>query len=102
MHWLKIKHAYAEVKKKSCKEKFKLSYMQCNDTYHIPYGEGSGFESGAGLSIPLVRLSTLDGVLGYDTFFHHTLLGVVGVSTSIFSDSRNFLHWILRFAYLWL
>ena len=62
------------------------------DTYHIPHGEGSGFESGAGLSIPLIQLLSPDGVLDDDTFFRHTFLGVGGVSTSFFSDSRNFLH----------
>ena len=35
----------------------KLNYPICNamiDMCHVPYGEGSGFESGAGLSISLV------------------------------------------------
>ena len=75
----------------------------CNammDTCHVPHGEGSGFESYAGLSIPLVWLSSLDGAYGDDTFFRHTFLGVGGVSTFVFCDSRNFLRWILRLAFL--
>ena len=65
-----------------------LNYPICNammDTYHEPHGAGSGFESGAGLSIPLVWLSSLDGVPDDDPFFHHTLLGVGIDSTSFFS-----------------
>ena len=42
------------------------------DTYHGSHGESSGFESGAGLSIPLVLLSSPDGVPNDDTFFCHT------------------------------
>ena len=55
MGWLKFKHDYARWKENLCKEK--LNYPICNamiDMCHIPYGEGSGLESGAGLSIPLV------------------------------------------------
>ena len=55
---------------KLCKEK--LNYPKCNavmDMCHIPNGEGSGFESGAGLSIPWVRLSSLGGDPDDDTFF---------------------------------
>ena len=74
--------------------------MQVMDTCHVPHGEGSGFESGAGLSIPSVRLSSPDGVLGDDTFFRHTFLGVGCVSTLVSNDSRNFLHWIHRLAFL--
>ena len=70
------------------------------DTYYEPHGAGSGFESRAGLSFPLVRLSSLGGVSDDDPFFHHTLLGVGFDSTSFFSDSRNFLCWILRLAFL--
>ena len=70
------------------------------DTYHEPHGAGSGFESRVVLSIPLVRLSSLGGVLGNDTFFCHTFLVLGGVPTSFFSDSRNFLHWILHLAFL--
>ena len=80
MHWLNFKHAYARWKENLCKEK--LNYPICNaiiDMCHVPYGEGSGFESGAGLSISLVWLSSPDGVLGDDTFFRHTFLGVGGV-----------------------
>ena len=76
--------------------------MQMMDTCHVPYGEGSGFESGARLSIPSVRLSSPDGVLGDDTFFCHTFLGVVCVSTFTFCDSRNILRWIRCLAFLWL
>ena len=80
----------------------KLNYPICNammDTYHEPHGAGSGFESRAGLSLPLVRLSSL-GVPDDDPFFHHTILGVGFDSTSFFSDSRNFLRWILHLAFL--
>ena len=83
----------------------KLNYPICNammDTYHEPHDPGSGFESGAGLSLPLVRLSSLGGVPDDDPFFHHTFLGVGFDLTSFFSDSKNFLHWILRLAFLWL
>ena len=40
----------------------KLNYPICNvmmDTYHEPHGASSGFESEAGLSFFLVRLSSL-------------------------------------------
>jgi hypothetical protein len=70
------------------------------DTYHEPHGAGSGFESRAGLSFPLVRLLSLGGVFVDDPFFRHTFLGVGFDSTSFFFDSRNFLHWILRLAFL--
>ena len=73
--------------------------MQIMDMCHVPHGEGSGFESGAGLSIPSVWLSSPDGVLGDDTFFCHTFLDVGGVSTLVFYDSRNFLRWILHLAF---
>ena len=53
-----------------------LYAMQVMDMCHVPHGDGSGFESEAGLSIPSVRLSSPDGVLSDDTFFHHTSLGV--------------------------
>ena len=76
--------------------------MQKMDMCHVPHGEGSGFESGAGLSIPSVRLSSLDGIVGDDTFFHHTFSGVRCVLTFVFCESRNFLRWILRLAFLWL
>ena len=76
--------------------------MQVMDMCHVPHGKGSGFESGAGLSISSVRMSSPDGVLGDDTFFQNTLLGVGGVSTFVFCDSRNFLCWIRRLAFLWL
>ena len=81
----------------------KLNYPICNammDTYHEPHGVGSGFEFGAALSLPLVHLSSLGGVLDDDPFFRHTFLGVDFDSTSFFSDSRNFLRWILRLAFL--
>ena len=66
------------------------NYPICNatiDTYHEPHGVGSGFASGAGLSIHLVLLSLLDGVPDDDTFFRHTFLGVGVILTSFFSDS---------------
>ena len=71
----------------------KLSYMQMQgmDMYHGSHGESSGFESGPGLSIPLVSLSSPDGIPNIDTFFHHTFFVVGFVSISFFSDSRNFL-----------
>ena len=81
----------------------KLNYPICNammDTYHEPHGVGSGFESRAGLSFLLVRLLSPGGVSDDDPFFHHTFLGVGSDSTSFFSDSRNFLRWILRLAFL--
>jgi hypothetical protein len=74
--------------------------MQVMDTCHVPHGEGSGFESGAGLSIPSVRLSSPDGVLGDDTFFYHTFLGEGCVLTFTSYDSRNFLRWIQFLAFL--
>ena len=86
--------------KNLCKEK--LNYPICNatmDMCHAPHGEGSDLESGAGLSIPSVWLSSLDGVLGNETYFCHIFLGVGGVSTFVFFDSKNFLRWILRLAF---
>ena len=74
--------------------------MQVMDMCHVPHGEGSGFESGAGLSIPSVRLSSPDGVLGDDTFFRHTFLGVGCASTFTSYDSRNFLRFMRRLAFL--
>ena len=96
MLWFKSKYAYAEMHGNS-------KYPICNammDTYHEPHGAGSGFESRAGLSTPWVHLSSPGGVLDDDTFFRQTLLVVGSVSTSFFSDSRNFLRWILRLAFL--
>ena len=93
---------HASVKFQTCLCKEKLNYPICNammDMCHVPQGQGSGLESGAGLSIPLVWLSSPDGVFGDDTFFHHTFLGVGGVSTFVFCDSRNFLRWNLRLAF---
>ena len=72
----------------------KLNYPICNammDTYQGPHGVGLSFESGAGLSFPLVCLLSLDGVPDDDPFFRHTFLGVGFDSTSFFSDSINFL-----------
>jgi hypothetical protein len=98
----RIKYVVRAVKRKLCKEN-KLSYMQCDDGYyHVPHSEGSGFESREGLSIPLVRLSSPGGVPDDDTFFRHTFLVVGAVSTSFFSDSKNFLRWILCLVFLWL
>ena len=70
------------------------------DTYHEPHGTGTGFESTVGLSFPLVHLSSLGGVSDDDPFFRHTFLGVGFDSTPFFSDSRNFLRWILHLAFL--
>ena len=83
----------------------KINYPMCNgmmDTYHVPHGEGPSFESRAGLSIPLVRLSSPGGGHDDDTSFRHTFLVVGATSTSFFSDSKNFLRWILRLTLLWL
>ena len=70
------------------------------DTYHEPHGAGLDFESGAGLSFSLVRLSSLGGVPDDDPSFRHTFLGVGFYSTSFFFDSKNFLRWILSLAFL--
>ena len=64
--------------------------MQVMDMCDVPHDEGSDFESGAGLSIHSVRLSSPDGVLGDDTLFRHTFLGVGSVSTFTSCDSKNF------------
>ena len=68
---------------------FKLSYMQMQgmDTYHGSHGDSSGFESGAGLSIPLVLLSSPDGAPDEDTFFRHTFLVAGFVLITFASDS---------------
>ena len=53
---VKIQTCLCKMRRKLCKEK-KLNYPICNaivDTCHVPHGEGSGFESGAGLSTSLV------------------------------------------------
>jgi hypothetical protein len=73
--------------------------MQVMDMCHIPHGEGSGFEFEARLSIPSVRLSSPDGVLGDDIFFRHTFLGVGCASTFTSCESRNFLRWIRHLAF---
>ena len=70
------------------------------DTYHGPHDEGSGFESGAGLSIPLVLLSSLDEVPSEGTFFHHSFLVAGFVLIAFASDSSISLRWILRLAFL--
>ena len=59
------------------------------DTYHRPHDEGLGFESGAGLSIPLVLFSSLDGVPDEDTFFRHTFLVAGFVLIAFASNSSN-------------
>jgi hypothetical protein len=59
------------------------------DTYHGPHVEGLGFESGVGLSIPLVLFSSLDGVPDEDTFFRHTFLVAGFVLIAFASDSSN-------------
>ena len=97
---VEIKHAMQKGNKNLCKKETILYAMRWMDTYHDPHGAGSGFESGAGLSIPLVRLSSLGGVPDDDPFFRHTLLGAGFDSTPFFSDFRNFLHWILHLAFL--
>jgi hypothetical protein len=71
----------------------KLSYMQMQgmDTYHGSRGDSSGFESGAGLSIPQVLLSSPDGVLDEDTFLRHSFLVAGFVLIGFTSDSSNYL-----------
>ena len=59
------------------------------DTYHGSHGESSGFEPGAGLSIPLVLLSSPDGVPNDDTFFCHTFFVAGFVLIAFASDSSN-------------
>ena len=52
---VKFQTCLGKVKRNLCKEK--LNYPICNammDISHEPHGEGSGLESGAGLSIPVV------------------------------------------------
>ena len=59
------------------------------DTYNGTHGEGSGFVSRAGLSIPLVLLSSPDGVPDEDTFLRHSFLVAGFVLISFASDSSN-------------
>ena len=75
--------------------------MQGMDTYHGSHGDSSGFESGAGLSIPQVLLSSPDGDPDEDTFLRHSLLvagkswatnksrGVIYISTGKAAVYRN-------------
>ena len=57
--------------------------MQGMDTYHGSHGKSSGYESRVGLFIPLVSLSSLDGVPDEDTFFRHTFF-VAGLASISF------------------
>ena len=70
------------------------------DTYHDSQGDSSGFESGAGLSIPRVLLSSLDGVPDEDTFLRHSFLVAGFVLIAFTSDSLNSLRRIRRLAFL--
>ena len=56
------------------------------DTYHGSHGDSSGFESGAGPSIPRVLLSSPDGVPDKDTFLYHSFL-VAGFVLIIFASN---------------
>ena len=82
--------------KKMMQENETILYANARmDTYH-----GAGFESEAGLSIPLVLLSSPDGAPDEDTFFRHTFLVAGFVLITFASDSSNFLRRILRLAFL--
>ena len=63
--------------------------MQEMDTYHGSHGDSSGFESGAGLSIPRVLLSSPGGVPDEDTFLRHYFLVAGFVLIDFASDSSN-------------
>ena len=87
--------------KKMMQENETILYANARmDTYHGPHGEVSGFESKAGLSIPLVLLSSPDGAPDEDTFFRHTFLVAGFVLITFASDSSNFLCRILCLAFL--
>ena len=58
-------------------------------TYHGSHGESSGFKSGAGLSIPLVLLSLLDGAPDEDTFLRHSFLVAGFVLIAFATDFSN-------------
>ena len=89
-------------KKKVYAWNLKLSYMQMQgmDTYHGSHGDISGFESGAGLSIPRVLLSSPDGVPNEDTFLRHSFLVAGFVLIAFASNSSNSLRRIRRLAFL--
>ena len=59
------------------------------DTHHGSQGDSSVFESGAGLFIPRVLLSSPDGVLDEDTFLRHSFLVAGFVLIAFASDSSN-------------
>ena len=88
--------------KKVYARNLKLSYMQMQgmDTYHGSHGDSSGFDSGAGLSIPWVLLSSPDGVPDEDTFLRHSFLVSGFVLIAFASDSSNSLRRIRRLAFL--
>ena len=69
------------------------------DTYHGSHGDSSDFESGAGLSIPRVLLSSSDGVPDEDTFLRHSFLVTGFVLIAFASDSSNSLRRIHRLAF---
>ena len=70
------------------------------DTYLGSHGDSSGFESGAGLSIPWVLLSSPDGGPDEDTFLRHSFLVAGFVLNAFASDSSNSLRRICRLAFL--
>ena len=72
------------------------------DTYHGFHGDSSGFESGAGLSIPWVLLSSPDGVPDEDTFLRHSFLVAGFILIAFTSDSSNSLRRICRLVFLLL
>ena len=70
------------------------------DTYHGSHGDSSDFESGAGLSIPRVLLSSPDGVPDEDTFLRHSFLVAGFVLIAFVSDFSNSLLRIRRLVFL--
>ena len=54
--FVEIQSMIMQVEKKIMQSEIKtiLYAMQVMDMCHVPHGEGSGFESGAGLSIPSI------------------------------------------------
>ena len=70
------------------------------DTYHDSHGDSSGFDSGAGLSIPRVLLLSPDGVPGEGTFLRHSSLVTGFVLIAFATDSSNSLRRIHCLAFL--
>jgi hypothetical protein len=83
---------FANYARKLCKE-INYPICKCKEwiTTMLPNGESLGFESGARLYTPWVRLSSPDGVVvGDDTFLCLTFFVGLLVLISFFSSSRNF------------